>query len=432
MVIKFDCTRCDKKLGVPDEYAGKRVRCPRCKHPVTVPELEIESVEEPTPDSLGSEDRFESDYSPDLKPPQFDFPSRPDDQTTPPTAEETPAPEKSAAPRCSKCLTVIPDGSEFCITCGHPAPLPAPAEEKEEPKKSGLLRSVPMGKGFVTDLISMISPVKSGSDAIVFVTLLIFHVLVFLPIVRIFWFFIYGAICAYMFDLLLETANGDDHLPKFEMPDSLWQALKPYLQIIVSFLYTFLPFTICLIAVSASSSSETEKPDWVYNESTETSEGQEYDRYPAGTEEQSGDPDTYDRNNEQYPANEKSHDQDNSANRSHLYLLIVFLVAGIFFWPMIVLTIVLGDTFLPNPIKVIQNIGRTLKPYLICCIMIYLTSILIWLSIAKFSIEGLSVEGNYIPYLIFTSVLIGSLSIEIYSMRALGLLYRHYEERLDW
>ena len=64
--------------------------------------------------------------------------------------------------------------------------------------------------------------------------------------------------------------------------------------------------------------------------------------------------------------------------------------------------------------------------------MIYLTSILIWLSIAKFSIEGLSVEGNYIPYLIFTSVLIGSLSIEIYSMRALGLLYRHYEERLDW
>lgn len=431
-MIKFHCSKCDKKIGVPPEYAGKLIKCPRCKQPARVPEIELEPAEEPIPDSLGSDDLLGSDHASDMEPPKFDFPSRPDAQTPPAPASQTPAPKKPTPPRCSKCLTVIPDGSEFCITCGHPALLPTAAVEKDEPKKSGVLRSIPMGKGFVTDLLSMISPVKSGSDAFVFITLLIFHMLVFLPVVRIFWFFIYGSICAYMFDLLLETANGDDHLPKFEMPGSLWQALKPYFQIIVSFLYTFLPFVICLIAVSTSSPSETEEPGWVYNDSSETSEEHEYDRYPAGTDEESSDPGTYDRNSEQYPANEESYDQDKPTNQSYPYLLISFLVAGIFFWPMIVLTIVLGDTFLPNPIKVIQNIGRTLKPYLICCFMIYLTSILIWLSIAKFSIVGLSIEGNYIPYLILVSVLIGSLSIEIYSMRALGLLYRHYEERLDW
>jgi hypothetical protein len=35
--IKFFCPLCDQKLGVPVEYAGKRVRCNKCKNPVDVP-----------------------------------------------------------------------------------------------------------------------------------------------------------------------------------------------------------------------------------------------------------------------------------------------------------------------------------------------------------------------------------------------------------
>ncbi len=36
-MIKFRCQHCQQKLGVPDEYAGRRVRCNKCSQPSTVP-----------------------------------------------------------------------------------------------------------------------------------------------------------------------------------------------------------------------------------------------------------------------------------------------------------------------------------------------------------------------------------------------------------
>lgn len=36
-MIKFRCPSCDQKLGVPDEYAGKRVRCSKCSQACQVP-----------------------------------------------------------------------------------------------------------------------------------------------------------------------------------------------------------------------------------------------------------------------------------------------------------------------------------------------------------------------------------------------------------
>ena len=36
-MVKFRC-QCGQKIGVPDSYAGKRVRCPRCGNPARVPE----------------------------------------------------------------------------------------------------------------------------------------------------------------------------------------------------------------------------------------------------------------------------------------------------------------------------------------------------------------------------------------------------------
>lgn len=36
-MIKFRCSECDKKLGVPDSAAGKRVKCPQCGSPARVP-----------------------------------------------------------------------------------------------------------------------------------------------------------------------------------------------------------------------------------------------------------------------------------------------------------------------------------------------------------------------------------------------------------
>ncbi len=37
-LIKFRCGHCGRKLGVPDEYSGRRVRCTQCNEACQVPE----------------------------------------------------------------------------------------------------------------------------------------------------------------------------------------------------------------------------------------------------------------------------------------------------------------------------------------------------------------------------------------------------------
>ena len=44
-MIKFRCPRCQQKLGVPDNYAGHRVRCNKCNQPCMVPAPVEEPVE---------------------------------------------------------------------------------------------------------------------------------------------------------------------------------------------------------------------------------------------------------------------------------------------------------------------------------------------------------------------------------------------------
>ena len=39
-MIKFKCEFCDQRLGVPDEFVGKRVRCTKCRAVNTVPSPE--------------------------------------------------------------------------------------------------------------------------------------------------------------------------------------------------------------------------------------------------------------------------------------------------------------------------------------------------------------------------------------------------------
>ncbi len=39
-MIKFRCQSCEKKIGVKDEFAGKRVKCPGCGEPVRIPQPE--------------------------------------------------------------------------------------------------------------------------------------------------------------------------------------------------------------------------------------------------------------------------------------------------------------------------------------------------------------------------------------------------------
>ncbi len=96
-MIKFHCPQCDKKIGVPQEFAGKLVRCPRCKQPARVPELEPEPLEEQIADSVWSEDMFAAQ--------QDEPPGQPDQQ--------------QLSDRCPQCKVVLPTDSEFCVNCGY-------------------------------------------------------------------------------------------------------------------------------------------------------------------------------------------------------------------------------------------------------------------------------------------------------------------------
>lgn len=52
-MIKFRCGHCNQKLGVPDDWAGKRIRCNRCKESCEVPhpQIELQSVSQSAPAS---------------------------------------------------------------------------------------------------------------------------------------------------------------------------------------------------------------------------------------------------------------------------------------------------------------------------------------------------------------------------------------------
>ncbi len=39
-MIKFSCNECGKSYRVPDEYAGKRVRCKGCSQVTAIPQVE--------------------------------------------------------------------------------------------------------------------------------------------------------------------------------------------------------------------------------------------------------------------------------------------------------------------------------------------------------------------------------------------------------
>ena len=38
-MIKLICSNCNHEINAPEKYAGKRVRCPKCKSPVRIPQL---------------------------------------------------------------------------------------------------------------------------------------------------------------------------------------------------------------------------------------------------------------------------------------------------------------------------------------------------------------------------------------------------------
>jgi len=99
-MIKFRCQYCDKKIGVPDEYAGKRVKCPRCASAIVVPELEPDpEVEVATEPSAGDNPVDEQEAAAEASAIQDFF----DDKIY-----------------CPHCGLAVKPKSKSCPGCDHP------------------------------------------------------------------------------------------------------------------------------------------------------------------------------------------------------------------------------------------------------------------------------------------------------------------------
>ena len=44
VMIKFRCSSCNQKIGVPDEYGDKNVRCPKCHDVILVPSATVDEI----------------------------------------------------------------------------------------------------------------------------------------------------------------------------------------------------------------------------------------------------------------------------------------------------------------------------------------------------------------------------------------------------
>jgi hypothetical protein len=117
-MIKFHCEHCDKKLGVPDNYAGKRVRCSQCKNTIVVPHPEPEHVEEPEFEAFDTEENADP-WSDDM----FQNQADPQNQQRQPAyqdlGQDDDESESSPYKKCPSCNYSSGRSAAICIHCGY-------------------------------------------------------------------------------------------------------------------------------------------------------------------------------------------------------------------------------------------------------------------------------------------------------------------------
>ncbi len=119
-MIKFNCSSCGKKIGVPEEYAGKRVRCPGCKQPTAVPVPEPVAVEDdPYSVDLSMFEEPTQTEAPPTQEPDFDALSHLD---SPAPSANLSEPSAAASPKskaCPNCGALCAAKAALCVTCGY-------------------------------------------------------------------------------------------------------------------------------------------------------------------------------------------------------------------------------------------------------------------------------------------------------------------------
>jgi len=119
--IKVTCNSCGKSLKAKDSAAGKRVKCPQCGDPISIPDDVYDAV------GAGGDDEnseYEDDYGDEYGDDQYDVGD-----------EVANAPSAATRKPCPACGEMIVDGAVKCRFCGEI--FDAALKKKARKAKSG-------------------------------------------------------------------------------------------------------------------------------------------------------------------------------------------------------------------------------------------------------------------------------------------------------
>lgn len=126
IVIKFRCGACGRKMGVPDGYGGKRVKCTGCGETAKVPEpeAEVEELVELEPVEEERDDSLFDDLMPAKEPASPLLTAVAAPQGAPGASVAAPLRERGSSGAagerlCPKCGATARGDAAICINCGH-------------------------------------------------------------------------------------------------------------------------------------------------------------------------------------------------------------------------------------------------------------------------------------------------------------------------
>jgi hypothetical protein len=144
-IIKFRCPSCNQKIGLDKSYAGKTVRCAKCKNPIVVPSAAPGQVKRPpdvdllpsagpakTPQSdeageadfIGGDLLGEAMLSAEANTPAISPPGPSSDEEPLKLAADEPKEQPAIQKRCPRCNSMNPADAAVCSVCAFELAAP--------------------------------------------------------------------------------------------------------------------------------------------------------------------------------------------------------------------------------------------------------------------------------------------------------------------
>ena len=295
------------------------------------------------------------------------------------------------------------DAAEFVASAvGIPRPMIGAAPESEP-----IVEAPGSARGYLDSLMwTLLFPADPRNlllFVLLWVALVVSGVLLSVPAVSIrlfsfsliLWLCVYGWYAGYLFQIVEGAACGDDQLPDFAGLDILDDIIRPGFSWVGSWFVALVPAIL-----------------WVLGER------QDPDPLPV-------------------VAAIGSAFKDPMATLATDPVLLAALCAGLFLWPILVLTIALGGfSAIWRVDLMVQTIARSVGPYLLTVALVFgamLADILTGNALlANAATRQLAGAGLGV---LVTAKLLGlaiSLYCDIVALRAIGLYYRHFKDRFAW